>query len=233
MTVVVSNNLHRTLKGRSTVAVSIMFDSHLRHSFWNCLRRSAILKRNMSSSTGRMLNMKYGTILISYLHEEERTRIQRGSLLHLSHSHLLRKPLICRHFSQSKESNKESNSGAENEMKGEHESSKTENVKRENSSGVGAFARFKEMVNTFWTGCKQLLWIDARKAWATKKKLRRHDYDLTILTREELRHMRQVPFYFYNYRSITDRAGCHPKKEGNGGEFKKIDMALPLTMPIL
>ena len=59
-----------------------------------------------------------------------------------------------------------------------------------------AFQKFKEMLNTFWEGCKQLLWVDARKAWATKRKLKRHDYDLTILTREELRHLRQVKFSF-------------------------------------
>ena len=68
----------------------------------------------------------------------------------------------------------------------------TDQRTKKEGSGDGVIAKFKGILNTFWVGCKQLLWIDARKAWATKNKLKRHDYDLTILTREELRHMRQV-----------------------------------------
>lgn len=56
----------------------------------------------------------------------------------------------------------------------------------------GAIARIKGIINSFWLGCKQLMWIDARKAWATKKKLKSNNYDLTFLTREDLRHMRQT-----------------------------------------
>ena len=80
------------------------------------------------------------------------------------------------------------------EFRGEPQTqpNKTEDDKR----NVGRFGRFRAMVTAFFEGCKQLLWIDARKAWATKKKLKRHDYDLTILTREELRHMRQVLISF-------------------------------------
>ena len=72
------------------------------------------------------------------------------------------------------------------------ESQNQRNKKEDEKKNVGTFGRFRALVTAFFEGCKQLLWIDARKAWATKKKLKRHDYDLTILTREELRHMRQV-----------------------------------------
>ncbi|XP_065051998.1 LETM1 domain-containing protein 1-like [Rhopilema esculentum] len=82
------------------------------------------------------------------------------------------------------------------EKKAHHKGESDSDVKRKELESSekknGALQKFKEMLNTFWEGCKQLLWVDARKAWATKRKLKRHDYDLTILTREELRHLRQT-----------------------------------------
>lgn len=101
----------------------------------------------------------------------------------------IKKLVLCRSFSEKAE---------RVELKDVKVDEKDEKGPMVEESGVkekarsGPYVRFKGMVNTFWIGCKQLLWIDARKAWATKRKLKRHDYDLTIVTREELRHMRQT-----------------------------------------
>ena len=62
-----------------------------------------------------------------------------------------------------------------------------------NKTKSGPLRKLLAMANAFWIGCKQLLWTDAKQAYATRKKLKHNNYDLTILTREELRHMRQVP----------------------------------------
>lgn len=95
-------------------------------------------------------------------------------------------------------SNEPRNNQSEMEEKKDLKEEELQNIpqKEDDKKKIGAFGRFRAMVAAFLEGCKQLLWIDARKAWATKKKLKRHDYDLTILTREELRHMQQVLFCF-------------------------------------
>eukprot|EP00112_Aurelia_sp_Birch-Aquarium-sp1_P026030 Seg898.8 transcript_id=Seg898.8/GoldUCD/mRNA.D3Y31 product="LETM1 domain-containing protein 1" protein_id=Seg898.8/GoldUCD/D3Y31 len=91
-------------------------------------------------------------------------------------------------------SNEPRNNQSEMEEKKDLKEEELQNMPRkgDDKKKIGAFGRFRAMVAAFLEGCKQLLWIDARKAWATKKKLKRHDYDLTILTREELRHMQQT-----------------------------------------
>eukprot|EP00794_Sanderia_malayensis_P017408 gene17408-19151_t len=96
-----------------------------------------------------------------------------------------------KYLKNSKDSEKQSRLNEEHQNNDTTEDVSSDKKETETTKD-GAFARFKDLIKTFGNGCKQLMWIDARKAWATKKKLKRHDYDLTILTREELRHMRQT-----------------------------------------
>ena len=57
---------------------------------------------------------------------------------------------------------------------------------------LGHFQKFRYMVDVFWTGCKALF-MDVRLAFKTRRKLGLyHVQDFSRLTREELRHMRQV-----------------------------------------
>lgn len=124
---------------------------------------------------------------------KDKTKITRMALLGSHHG--FRQLVGSRNFGEERKT-EELNSSRREITKQEKDQSSTKGTDFPEKSKVGVLVGFKEMVNTFWLGCKQLLWIDARKALATKRKLRRHDYDLTILTREELSHMRQVQTLF-------------------------------------
>jgi len=101
-------------------------------------------------------------------------------------------PVFARHVEQYKDKEQRDESKAISENEANRKDKQTSPISKVETDNDGFFKKFKSIVNTFWVGCKQLLWVDARKAWATKNKLKRHDYDLTILTREELSHMRQT-----------------------------------------
>lgn len=65
-------------------------------------------------------------------------------------------------------------------------------VKQTKPKKLGYFQKFRYMVDVFWTGCKALF-QDVRLAFKTRRKLGLyHVQDFSRLTREELRHMRQV-----------------------------------------
>lgn len=57
---------------------------------------------------------------------------------------------------------------------------------------LGTIQKFRYMIDVFWTGCKALF-KDVRLAFQTRRKLGLYQVqDFSRLTREELRHMRQV-----------------------------------------
>ena len=162
-----------------------------RSSARNCLQRNCTFEWEISSGYSTSVNMKYHTKFISSLYGEEKSRSRKSSILLLSYHYRQRLSLasVAKAINQHREIN---NSRSNSENKANNKEKPINQHIKGNTNDTGVLAKFKGIVNTFWVGCKQLLWIDARKAWATRKKLKRHDYDLTILTREELRHMRQV-----------------------------------------
>ena len=67
-----------------------------------------------------------------------------------------------------------------------------ENKENQKAKKLGIFQKFRYIVNIFWSGCKALF-QDVRLAFQTRRKLGLyHVQDFSRLTREELRHMRQV-----------------------------------------
>lgn len=158
---------------------------------WGVMRIDHFLKRDFRANSDALPTFKCQIIVADapFCNNEVIGNRRTTCLVMPKSNSDIKKLVLCRSFSEKAE---------RVELKDVKVDEKDEKGPMVEESGVkekarsGPYVRFKGMVNTFWIGCKQLLWIDARKAWATKRKLKRHDYDLTIVTREELRHMRQV-----------------------------------------
>ena len=83
-----------------------------------------------------------------------------------------------------------------------HEKSKTGTKPSENKS---LFRKVKSIIDVFVIGIKAL-YNDVKLAVKTRRKLGLyHNQDLTRLSREELRHMRQVRISFINFSYLSNK----------------------------
>ena len=152
------------------------------------------MKSGLLSGYSTFVNTRYrqSTVSCTSSKRDSRFGIHSALLEPCFFRHMLGLPVFARHIKEHKDSTQLDESKAISENVANSKDKQTSPISKVETDNDGCFKKFKGIVNTFWVGCKQLLWVDARKAWATKNKLKRHDYDLTILTREELSHMRQV-----------------------------------------